>query len=125
MVLADLGLISQAVANYLGNAVKYTKAPEDGGPPQLRCEVAIVPNIFPHRGSGVKVSVCTTGPAIPFEDEPHLFENSYRASNSKGEHGTGHGLFFVREIVAEHHGISGYERTLEGNNFYFILPLEK
>ena len=125
MVLADLGLISQALANLLGNAVKYTKPPTGNDPPSVRCEVTIASNVFPHDTDGIKVAVSTTGPALTPEDESHLFENSFRASNVGGEYGTGHGLFFVREIVNEHHGITGYERTPHGNCFYFILPLEK
>lgn len=124
MVLADLGLISQALANFLGNAVKYTQPPSSGEPPSVRCEASLIPGAFPHGTAGVKVAVSTTGPPLAPEDEAHLFENSFRAANVGKEFGTGHGLFFVREIVNEHHGISGYERTPHGNSFYFILPLE-
>jgi signal transduction histidine kinase len=125
LVLADLGLISQTLANLLGNAVKYAKPHGEDASPRMRCEVGIAPDAFPGRRAGVKVSVSSTGPPIAPEDESRLFLNSFRAANSTGEHGTGHGLFFVREIVAAHHGISGYERLPRGNSFYFLLPLEE
>lgn len=124
MVLADLGLISQALANFLGNAVKYTRPPSSAESPSVRCEVSIIPDSFPYGTDGVKVALSTTGPPLSPEDQARLFENSFRAANAGNEFGTGHGLFFVREIVREHHGLSGYERTPHGNCFYFILPLE-
>jgi signal transduction histidine kinase len=46
-----------------------------------------------------------------------------RGKSSKGIHGTGHGLAFIQHVVELHGGIIGYEKTSEGNNFYFILPV--
>ncbi len=119
---ADLGLISQSLANLLGNAVKYT-APAADGKKRMRCEVVVVPQMFGER-DGVKVTVYSTGERIGEEDEPRLFDDSFRAANAGAETGTGHGLYFVRAIVTEHGGQAGYERVGEYNGFYFVLPLE-
>lgn len=123
MVQADLGLISQVLANFLSNAVKYCTAPHEGEPGEVRCTVEVVPGAFDEGQDGVKVSVFSSGEHISPDEATMLFEDNYRASNSSGQYGTGHGLFFVREIIAEHMGVTGYEPLPGGNSFYFMLPL--
>lgn len=121
MVQADLGLLSQVLANFLSNATKYTRA-LPGGRAEVRCSVTRDENAFGRGGAGYRVSVFSSGPAVNKEEREHLFNDNYRASNSSGQFGTGHGLFFVREIIAEHRGIVGYETAPGGNVFYFTLP---
>ncbi len=123
MVEADLGLISQVLANLLSNAVKYCAPPPEGGRAAVRCIAEIVPDAFAPKHPGVKVSVYTTGAHIPRQEADKLFTDSFRASNAAGQHGTGHGLYFAREIVAEHGGETGYETSPGGNTFYFMLPM--
>lgn len=123
MVMADLGLISQVLANFLSNAVKYTRPSRPGGQGEVRCGVEVVPDAFGKGEDGAKVSVFSSGPHIPPEEAAKLFEDNYRASNSAGQYGTGHGLFFVREIITEHQGKVGYEPAAGGNIFYFTLPV--
>ena len=122
MVQADLGMISQVMANFIANAGKYC-TPKLDGFKEIRCSIEAVPGAFENGQTGVKVSVFSSGPNIPPDEAPRLFEDNYRASNAKGKQGTGHGLFFVREIIAEHAGKTGYEPLPTGNNFYFMLPL--
>ena len=123
MVQADLGLISQVVANFLSNAVKYCTPVHEDEPGEVRCSVEVIPQAFENDVDGVKVSVFSTGPNIPPDEAALLFEDNYRASNSSGQYGTGHGLFFVREIIAEHAGKTAYEPLPDGNSFCFMLPL--
>jgi signal transduction histidine kinase len=121
MVYADLGLISQVMANFLSNAAKYSTPAQDGSC-EVRCEVEVLPDAFENGFAGIKVSVFSSGPNIPANEAELLFEDNYRATNSTGQQGTGHGLFFVREIIREHKGRTGYEPLPGGNSFYFILP---
>ena len=123
IVQADLGLISQVIANFMSNAAKYCTPVRENTPGEIRCTVEVEPDAFENGTAGVKVSVFSSGPNIPPHEAGLLFEDNYRASNSSGEYGTGHGLFFVREIIAEHAGKTGYEPLPDGNSFYFILPL--
>ena len=116
-VLADLGLISQILANLLSNAVKYARPYGEDAVPWARCTVTLVP------GAGVRVAVASSGPPLSPEDEAGLFREDFRAANAADEEGTGHGLSFVREIAAAHHGAAGYERLPAANVFYFLLPL--
>ena len=123
IVEADHGLISQVLANFFSNAIKYAAPVWGGRRGEVRCGAEIVPDGFgPGRGAA-KVSVFSSGRHIPPEEAAMLFEDNFRASNSAGEYGTGHGLFFVREIIAEHGGKSVYEAVEGGNLFSFLLPL--
>ena len=65
----------------------------------------------------------TSGPHIPPEDIPRIFDEGYRGSNIDGETGTGRGLYFVRNVIETHGGVVGYEPTSGGNNFFFVLPI--
>ncbi len=121
-IFADLGLISQVLANLLSNAVKYCARPLEGGEPEAWCGVDVLPGFFPGNVDGLRVRVRTTGPPIPPEEARHLFQDNYRASNAEDLPGSGHGLFFVREITSEHGGAFGYTPGPEGNTFFFILP---
>ncbi len=118
----DKGLISQVYNNLFSNAVKYTRVDHEG-----RKYVAygrdLLPDYFGPGKDGIKFNVFTTGPHIPREDVPHIFEEGYRGKNVDGEVGTGRGLYFLKNVIETHGGAVGYEPTPEGNNFYFVLPL--
>ncbi|MBG0775411.1 MAG: sensor histidine kinase [Desulfovibrionaceae bacterium] len=126
-VPADVGLVSQVLANFFSNAVKYTRETRVGGRPEksVRYRWRVEPDYFGPGRDGMRVEVQTTGPLIPAEDRPRLFEPEYRGHDTDGEYGTGHGLYFVRGIVALHGGDAGYEPWEGGNCFYFVLPLER
>jgi signal transduction histidine kinase len=114
----DHGLISQVLANLLSNAAKYSVPAPDDGRRRVRCSLE-------RAGDKVKVVVFSSGPHIPPEEAARLFDDDFRASNAAGRYGTGHGLFFVREIMETHKGAAGYEPAPGGNNFYFMLPLAR
>ncbi len=121
-VNADLGLISQVLANLLSNAVKYCAPGQQGQPPEVWCGVDILPGRFHGGVDGIRVQVRTSGrPILPDEAES-LFHDNYRGSNAGEQPGSGHGLFFVREITTEHGGECGYMPVPGGNIFYFTLP---
>jgi|UniRef100_A0A7C5AMF6 signal transduction histidine kinase len=122
LLSVDKGLMSQVYANLFSNAVKYTR-PGPTGRKYISYGREILKDYFGPGKDGVKFNVFSTGPHIPPEDVPHIFEEGYRGSNVDGEVGTGRGLYFVRNVIETHGGVVGYEPTWEGNNFYFILPL--
>lgn len=125
MVVVDVGLISQAYANLFSNAVKYTRPVEDGEGEihkYISVGMELIEDYFEDDNDGIKLNVFSTGPVIPAEDIPNLFNEEFRGKNIENEYGTGHGLHFIREVIALHGGEYGYEATERGNNFYFILP---
>jgi two-component system sensor histidine kinase ResE len=112
-VLANEGRIEQAVENLLSNAVKFTPA---GG----QIEVATT-----GQGAEVKVSVRDTGPGIPAEDLPRIWERFYRVEKSRARlhGGAGLGLAIVKQIVEAHGGtVAAESRPGAGSVFSFTLP---
>ncbi|MDX9830969.1 MAG: ATP-binding protein [Anaerolineae bacterium] len=109
---ADHDLIAQALANLLGNAVKFTPA---GGRVAVRAF---------RQDSEVVVEVEDTGPGIPDEERPKLFQRFWRGSNTRRQQATGLGLSIVKAI-AKQHGGRAYcrSRSGQGSTFGFTLPL--
>ena len=109
-VLADRERFLQVLSNLVGNAIKFTPT---GGSIVLRAR----------RVDGmVRFSVKDSGPGIPPDDVPHLFERFWRASGVN-ERGTGLGLSIARSIVEAHGGTLWVDsRVGEGSTFFFTLP---
>lgn len=114
MVIGDQDLISQAVANLLSNAVRYT--PENGAV-----------NIDLTRENGyAKISVSDTGVGISEEDMKKVFSRFWRADVARQnvDGGLGIGLALVKEVVDQHFGDISVDSTLgEGSTFTMRIPL--
>ncbi|HET7320555.1 MAG TPA: ATP-binding protein, partial [Candidatus Saccharimonadales bacterium] len=73
----------------------------------------------------VQFYVRDTGPGIPAEDIPHLFQKFYRVDNSTTRTigGTGLGLFICRKIVELYQGRVWVESAVgKGSTFFINLP---
>lgn len=112
-LLADKNRVDQVITNFVNNAVKYASS---GREIYLSAEI---------EGDFAKISVKDTGPGIPLEQQPHLFERYWRADHSGHNYsGLGLGLFICAEIIRAHGGQIGVESNLgEGATFWFTLPL--
>ena len=125
-LIVDVGLMAQVYANLFSNAVKYTEEVDDthlGRRKALAYGREFIRNYFGSKKDGVKFNVFTTGPHIPEQDRPTLFNSGFRCRKDSDRPGTGHGLAFIKNVVEIHAGRVGYEPTEQGNNFFFILPL--
>jgi signal transduction histidine kinase len=114
-VYADISLIQRVLENLVGNALKYTPA---GG----RVSITVQDS-----AAGVGVSVADTGPGIPDEALPHIFDRFYKADpqDERGNGSMGLGLAIARRILELHSSeISVVSREREGTRFHFDLPLE-
>jgi signal transduction histidine kinase len=109
---ADPDGLAQVLANLLQNALRYTPP---GGSVRVAAHAA--------RGEAV-VSVANTGPGIPPEDLPHVFERFYRVEKSRdtAQGGAGIGLAIVRAHVESFGGRVGAESGDGLTRVWFSLP---
>jgi signal transduction histidine kinase len=112
VVTARADDLAQVVSNLLQNAVRYTPA---GG----RVVVTAA-----RTEDGVTVRVANTGPAIPTEDLPRVWERFYRVEKSRDRErgGAGIGLAIVRQLVEEAGGRVGARSDAGWTTFWFSLP---
>lgn len=106
-------LLEVAVRNLVENAVKYTPS---GG--QVSITMAI-------STKDVRVAVADTGPGIPAEHQPHLFERFYRVdkSRSRATGGVGLGLTIAHQAVMQLGGrVEVASEPGRGATFTVILP---
>ncbi|NPA30835.1 MAG: HAMP domain-containing histidine kinase [Chloroflexi bacterium] len=115
-VVGDPDRLRQAILNLVSNAVQYTPA---GGTIWVGARRV---------GDQAVLWVRDTGPGIPPEDLPHVFERFYRAARSRtrrGGGGFGLGLSIVRWIVEAHGGhIRVASQVGQGTTFTLTLPLD-
>jgi PAS domain S-box-containing protein len=111
---ADADRIEQVVLNFVNNAIKY--APESK---EIHIRIK-------KENEMAKVSVSDTGPGIPPEKVPHLFDRYYRVdSHGMQFSGLGLGLYISSEIIKRHDGQIGVETEMgKGSTFWFTIPLE-
>lgn len=112
-ILADSALLRQAFGNLLDNAIKYS-------PTGSEIRVAVT-----SRGDQAIIEISDSGPGIPVEHQPHLFERLYRVDKSRSREmgGYGLGLAITRWIVEAHHGRVELE-SAEGKGSTFRVVLE-
>ena len=109
-VMADESRLLQVVANLLTNALKFTPP---GGKIVLGAE--------PDR-DGVRFFVRDTGPGIPPENLPRLFDRFWTTKQGN-PFGAGLGLAIAKGIVEAHGGRMWVESTAgEGSVFAFTIP---
>lgn len=144
-VWADPDRVRQVLHNLLANALRHT--PEGG-------EIGIVVEEQGSRGargqggnsfsplpprtsapllestphSFLRVIITDTGPGIPAEDLPHVFNRFWRAdqARSREQGGSGLGLTIARQLVEAQSGHIGVESDGvpgRGSRFWFTLPV--
>jgi signal transduction histidine kinase len=115
MVSGDRDRLKQVLINLVANAIQYT--PQNG---DVFLSLSKV-------GDQARILCRDTGPGIPTEDLPHIFERFYRAEKSRTRGkttGFGLGLSIAKWIV-EHHGgrIEVSSKEGQGTTFAIWLPL--
>ncbi len=115
MVSGDAQRLEQVISNLVGNALRYTP---DGG--QINIQVDLIPD-------AVRVRVSDTGPGVPEEDLPHIFDRFWRGdkSRSRAAGGAGLGLAIARQLVEAQGGaIRASNLPGGGLEVTFSLPLQ-
>lgn len=114
-ITGDRDRLRQVLLNLIGNAIQYTPA---GSKVYLR--------LSKNETTG-RLEVTDTGPGIPPEDLPHIFERFYRGERSRKRSpgsGFGLGLSIAYWIVKNHNGtIEAQSQEGSGTTFIVRLPL--
>lgn len=116
LVCGDEDRLKQVMLNLIGNAINYTPV---GG---------MVVVGLGKEGSRARLTITDTGPGIPSDDLPHIFERFYRGEKArtrqKDGKGFGLGLSIAYWIVRNHKGqIDVDSRVGAGTTFCVWLPL--
>ncbi|MBM3121075.1 MAG: two-component sensor histidine kinase, partial [Chloroflexi bacterium] len=113
-VLGDRDRLKQVLLNLASNAIEYT--PQGG---TVTLGLACV-------GDWARVTVSDTGPGIPQEELPHIFERFYRVDRSRkrtGAGGAGLGLSIAYWITRSHDGrLEVASEVGRGTTFSVWLP---
>ena len=112
VVTADRTRLEQVAANLIDNAIKYTPS---GG----RVDVDVR-----RAGEAAVLHVRDTGPGIPADELPRIFDRLFRGDTSRTERGLGLGLSLVKAIVEAHGGtVEVSSEPAKGSTFTVRLPL--
>jgi signal transduction histidine kinase len=116
-VLGDRDRLKQVLLNLVGNALEYT-------PPGGRVTLALS-----CVEDWARLTVTDTGPGIPQEELPHIFERFYRIDRSRRRTsvgGAGLGLSIAYWITRSHQGrIEVASEVGKGSTFSIWLPLHR
>lgn len=115
-ICADEELLRRMVMNLLDNAIKYTP---EGGRVSVECRRVNGNYVF---------NISDTGPGIPIEAKPHVFERFFRVDKARSRTekdggGAGLGLSIAQWIAEAHHGrLELAHSDATGSTFSAILP---
>lgn len=115
--MADEDKIPEIFSNIIDNAIRYS-------PPDSKVEISA--HII-HRDNKPFLSVAITdhGVGIPLQEQEHIFQRFFRATNilSLDNHGSGLGLFIAKRLIEQQGGTISFEsKENEGTTFTINLP---
>jgi len=111
-VEGDQDLLFLAVHNLVDNALKFT-APGD------TVEIRAFED-----GARLVIEIADTGPGIPEDEIPHVWDELYRGQGAQGVPGSGLGLALVQAVAKRHGGqVSLRSRAGQGTVFTLRLPI--
>lgn len=110
----DPRILRNILFNLISNASKYS---EQNTSMDLVCD---------HKSANLVISLKDEGIGIPKEDQKHLFDRFFRASNAGNVQGTGLGLNIVKRYVDLLSGeISFTSEDGKGTTFVITIPLKQ
>ena len=107
---ADEDLLKQVWLNLIDNAVKFSE-------PGYAFRISIE-----KKDNEIQVHVANTGPDIPTQSLPYIFDKFYQADESHSGKGTGIGLAVVKRIVRLHGGEVGVQSGGGKTEFTVTIP---
>lgn len=114
VLLGDSFRLKQILINLLSNAIKYTQVGN------VTVKVTLTEET---KASKLQVDVVDTGAGISAEQQTNLFSKYYQTSSSKGNIGTGLGLYICKQFVELQGGKIWVTSTAGlGSTFSFSIP---
>ncbi|HBY95699.1 MAG TPA: sensor histidine kinase [Chloroflexi bacterium] len=128
-VRADPDRTRQVIYNLLANALRHTPAGSQVAiqvewPRPLDEASSSHPPAMRQRPAALRVSVIDTGPGIPAQDLPHVFDRFWRADQARVREngGAGLGLAIAKQLVEAQGGQIGVQSEVgRGSQFWFTL----
>ncbi|MGP0565919.1 MULTISPECIES: GAF domain-containing sensor histidine kinase [unclassified Nitrospina] len=114
--LFDENAITQAIMNFIGNAIKFSPVN------------SIITVSTKNKDQNIEFSVKDEGPGLSEEDQKLLFKEfqTLSAKPTGGEKTTGLGLAITKKLVSLHSGKVGVNSELgKGACFFFVIPFLK
>ena len=109
IINADISLIDRMIQNLIDNAIKMCKSGDS------------VNIIIDKKDESIQLIIQDTGPGIPANELPHIFERFNKGLKNK-ENSTGLGLSIVKRILELHnYTISVLSKEKEGASFIITL----
>lgn len=109
-IFCDQGRMLLALSNLIDNAIKFS-------PPGGKVVISAVTDL-----ENINIIIHDSGPGIPPEDLPHIFERFYRGRHPAIQ-GSGLGLSIVQSIIKAHNGEIEVESEVNsGTTFTIIIP---
>lgn len=113
-VVTDIKIFKNILINLISNAIKYS-----GEKDTIHCNLNTDTNFL-------EFSVKDDGIGIPEEEQKHLFDRFFRASNATNIEGTGLGLNIVKKYIEILTGTISFQSKLyAGTTFSVIIPNQK
>jgi len=113
VLYGDPGRLTQVIWNLLSNALKFSPS-----------GATVLVRMYRTDG-GVALEVTDTGPGIPQQALPHVFEPFWKSGGGEGQRGSGLGLglSIARRLTSLHGGTLGVESsTGQGATFRLHIP---
>lgn len=117
-LMANRELVSQAIANLVDNAIKYSVPGTAAGGERQPVELSL-------RGVGdaVEISVSDRGPGVAPEDRKRALQRFVRLEKSRSRPGAGLGLSLVAAVARLHGGSVRLEDNAPGLRAVLVLPV--
>lgn len=100
-VCGNLPKLQRMISNLVDNAIKYASHPGEVWV-ELR-----------HAEAGPQLSVRDSGPGIPSEEVPHIFQRFFRGRNGMNLPGNGLGLSLVRAVAQMHQAVVSIDSSTQ------------
>lgn len=131
-IVANREMVSQAVANLVDNAIKYSAAPAPSAAPAAVGAAATPPATSPPAiaislarvGHSIEIAVADRGPGIAPQDRERALQRFVRLEKSRSLPGAGLGLSLVAAVARMHGGAVRLEDNAPGLRVVLSLPAD-